>query len=77
MLIHCLFLNWEFLVRFPVFLMVVFQLSVWSPPPLDSWLRLQKNILYVKYHKKTKAKKHKIFKIIHLHVFHLFFRLTS
>ncbi|EGR2080883.1 hypothetical protein DYC04_05090 [Vibrio cholerae] len=36
--------------------MMVFQLFVWSPPPLDSWLRLQKNILHVKYHKKNKEK---------------------
>ncbi|EGR1311472.1 hypothetical protein D9A28_16150 [Vibrio cholerae] len=67
MLIHCLFLIWEFLIRFPVFLMMVFQLFVWSPPPLDSWLRLQKNILYVKYHKKNKEKKHKILKFNKLH----------
>ncbi|WP_217268682.1 hypothetical protein, partial [Vibrio cholerae] len=50
------FLNMGIPCPVPCFLKVVFQLFVWSPPPLDSWLRLQKNILHVKYHKKNKEK---------------------
>ncbi|PAR38097.1 hypothetical protein CGT98_15680 [Vibrio metoecus] len=53
--------------------MMVFQLFVWSPPPLDSWLRLQKNILYVKYHKKNKEKNIKSIKSINYMIFIIFF----
>ncbi|KFD80908.1 hypothetical protein DA89_1758 [Vibrio paracholerae] len=57
----------------PCFLKVVFQLFVWSPPPLDSWLRLQKNILYVKYHKKNKEKNIKPLNSTNYIVFMIFF----